>query len=506
MEAAPQDGETLGPLRVELQGGADAAEGGGGGGGGGGAHKPVELKWLIFAEGKRASLGKLVAEARRDTREAFVKSIFLRPSLRGGGLSLALLEACKHYVRDELGCHALALEAEEDMARYGRLVALYERAGFRVLEGVTTFKMLYSGDETYRVVPMRCGLLGASPAFAAFLFSFSGAARLAEEARSLARMELGVWDALQRLGPPEGALRRAVRFMGFAQDDGQPDWMQCLCLVEGLGRLQREWLWQALEGNSLREAMETDVPAPAPAPAEGTANRAPGLLLPQGGRRVQPPYGNWLASPRCSSTAYLDTLLTPTARRRRARADRDGADPGVVARAVGAPGAAGPRASTPASAGAFGGAGTVLGAAALAAPQAPESGVEGTRPQPQPQQTQPQHAQPEGLEGLQPTWSDDEYLFQVLDRATRGGPQQRCLLPRAALLALRFRDVAGLHEGLYDGALQLEDRRALHWAKLARGLSLRFVGEEAARPEPAARDSARAAHLLVKFFSGAIQW
>mmetsp|Transcript_25797 Transcript_25797/g.73067 ORF Transcript_25797/g.73067 Transcript_25797/m.73067 type:complete len:393 (+) Transcript_25797:34-1212(+) len=232
-------------LRVELE--RDATRG--------------EFKWIVFTDGKRGSVGKLLAELKPPgAREGFVKSISLRPNFRGKGTGLVLLEQCKAFFRDELGCLAVALEAEEDMDRFGKLVALYEKAGFRVVGDPASFKLLYHDEETLRVVPMRCGLAasagGAAEGQPSGRFSRAFAAAMVDECRRATRGNLTVWEALEEID----AVPKAVHAARTAASLGHADWVAFLAIVHCLGGVAARWNWDATGGS----------PAPVDASAAGS--------------------------------------------------------------------------------------------------------------------------------------------------------------------------------------------------------------------------------------------
>mmetsp|Transcript_23345 Transcript_23345/g.41289 ORF Transcript_23345/g.41289 Transcript_23345/m.41289 type:complete len:361 (+) Transcript_23345:221-1303(+) len=206
-----------------------------------------ELKWVVFAFGKTGSVGKLRASVKpKGSKEAWVDSIAIRPAYRKQGTGLLLLELCKAYVRDELGCEVLKLEADEEMSRTGKLVHFYIKAGFSICEGVTRFKLKYHGDETLRVVPMECPLVPKE--HDAKMFTAEFAMDMAMQVQQEERCKLSIVDALKLTNQ----LQLAFFFMQKAEEDGQPDWVQFLCLLQGLGHLQYLFSWRGGHGNSLQ--------------------------------------------------------------------------------------------------------------------------------------------------------------------------------------------------------------------------------------------------------------
>lgn len=165
-----------------------------------------EFKWVVFTPNKRASVGKLVALLKG--QQGFIKSLSLIESLRGAGISLFLLEACKKYLKEECGCGYVELDAEEDMTRFKKLVDYYRRAGFQ--ETVRPVRMLYNGDDTYRVVSMRCYL--------------SLTALMQEKS-------IGFWEALLECEHFDSLVTRVV----VAKVESHPEWLQFMVLIHGMG-------------------------------------------------------------------------------------------------------------------------------------------------------------------------------------------------------------------------------------------------------------------------------
>ncbi|GBG32523.1 Inositol oxygenase [Hondaea fermentalgiana] len=334
-----------------------------------------EVKWLVFHEDKRGAQGKLVAQlhecgaagepTRAEERQGFIKAVSVRPKLRGQNVALALLEMCKDFMRDHLGYCCVLLEAEEDMARFGKLVGLYERAGFEVVDmpNGSSFKMLYNGDETYRVVPMRCNLRAQGGFLVSQMQRLSLVHALAkrEATRSSTRCTISIWDALSR----SGGLARATSRMRAAESCGHPDWVQFLALVQHLGAFSRQGDWgqpvAAVEGaDSLSDLWLAGMPATTAQAAQAGCEEASIKLMGE----VEANSGD-------------QTEL-----------------------------------------------------------QAPH------------------------LDGVQPVWSDDEYLYTVFEK-------NACVLPSAFLHMLRFRRLDKLLQaGVYDKILGPGDRSALSWVHL----------------------------------------
>mmetsp|Transcript_12630 Transcript_12630/g.24496 ORF Transcript_12630/g.24496 Transcript_12630/m.24496 type:complete len:389 (-) Transcript_12630:159-1325(-) len=204
-----------------------------------------EVRWLVFHASKRGAQGKLIAQlGSEDDRKGFIKAISVRPKYRGHNLTQKMLEMCKDFMRDDLQYDFVWLEAEEDMSRFGKLVALYESAGFRVIETGGPFKMLYNGDETFRVVPMGCEL---GLAVAKHLYTLAHALQRRETVRSSDSLFKSVWDVLTSTR----GLAKAAKRMRLAESNGHPDWVQFLALIQHLGSLSSHASWEAaIENNS----------------------------------------------------------------------------------------------------------------------------------------------------------------------------------------------------------------------------------------------------------------
>lgn len=110
-----------------------------------------ELRWVLFASSQRGAIGKLIFTLEKD-RAAHVKSIVVHKDFRGLGLARVLYLATLATV-EEKHVKRLYLEAEEDSARYGRLVGLYRGWGFAEIPNAQVC-FLYNGNDSLRKVPM----------------------------------------------------------------------------------------------------------------------------------------------------------------------------------------------------------------------------------------------------------------------------------------------------------------------------------------------------------------
>ncbi|CAK4666454.1 unnamed protein product [Aphanomyces euteiches] len=76
-----------------------------------------ELKWVLFTEGRRGAIGKLIFTIDPTTQVAHVKVIDIQAKYRRVGLSKVLFLACMATLKKR-NVHELTLEAEEDTRRY----------------------------------------------------------------------------------------------------------------------------------------------------------------------------------------------------------------------------------------------------------------------------------------------------------------------------------------------------------------------------------------------------
>ncbi|CAK4608719.1 hypothetical protein AeMF1_010385 [Aphanomyces euteiches] len=115
-----------------------------------------ELKWVLFTEGRRGAIGKLIFTIDPTTQVAHVKVIDIQAKYRRVGLSKVLFLACMATLKKR-NVHELTLEAEEDTRRHHKLVGLYEEWGFSVKQNAKIL-VLYNDTESFRKVPMALSL------------------------------------------------------------------------------------------------------------------------------------------------------------------------------------------------------------------------------------------------------------------------------------------------------------------------------------------------------------
>ncbi|RHY80304.1 hypothetical protein DYB26_006483, partial [Aphanomyces astaci] len=113
--------------------------------------KARELKWVLFADGRRGAVGKLIFTLQAHNA-AHIKVIDIHPNFRRLGLSKVLFLACMATLKQR-NIHELRLEAEEDTRRHHKLVALYQDWGFSVKQNAKIL-FLYNDTESFRKVPM----------------------------------------------------------------------------------------------------------------------------------------------------------------------------------------------------------------------------------------------------------------------------------------------------------------------------------------------------------------
>uniref|UniRef100_A0A7S2RE40 Inositol oxygenase n=1 Tax=Mucochytrium quahogii TaxID=96639 RepID=A0A7S2RE40_9STRA len=218
-----------------------------------------EYKWLVFHQSKRGSIGKLLAEYKCTDEgpnpDAFIKTISVRNAFRGRNLAIKLLETCKTYLSEDLGCTGVCLEAEEDMSRHGKLVGLYKSAGFKVIPGIKDFKLLYHGDEMYRVVPMRCELRPSDQAIVPWdVLSFSFAMELQNEViQGEMRECLNVWEMLERFE----LVNFAKKARSVCLSHGHPDWLQFLVILQLLAVVNEKLTWDSIGGKTFTDKLDT---------------------------------------------------------------------------------------------------------------------------------------------------------------------------------------------------------------------------------------------------------
>ncbi|ETV94269.1 hypothetical protein, variant 1 [Aphanomyces invadans] len=114
-----------------------------------------ELKWVLFTEGRRGAVGKLIFTLEAGN-SAHIKVIDIHPNYRRLGLSKVLFLACMATLKQR-NIHELCLEAEEDTRRHRKLVSLYEEWGFSVKQNAKIL-FLYNDTESFRKVPMALSL------------------------------------------------------------------------------------------------------------------------------------------------------------------------------------------------------------------------------------------------------------------------------------------------------------------------------------------------------------
>ena len=217
------------------------------------------VKFTLFVPPKRASIGKLIATTRfvehaaGRVETALIENVAVSLKFRGNGFGEYLLELCKVYFKQRHISH-FALEAEEDMARYGKLVRFYEVNGFQVSRPEAKPKLLYNGDQTLRVVNMEqvlqepheepSGMPSTSslPRFMSLRF----AETMLQETLTHTRSRLTMKDALllaEKLRP--GVIARGV-WLAMALEDGEhPEWLQAVGLIYGVGVIQGSFAWEA---------------------------------------------------------------------------------------------------------------------------------------------------------------------------------------------------------------------------------------------------------------------
>mmetsp|Transcript_5121 Transcript_5121/g.6690 ORF Transcript_5121/g.6690 Transcript_5121/m.6690 type:complete len:455 (+) Transcript_5121:376-1740(+) len=284
-----------------------------------------EVKWSLFATGKRASIGKIIVQlipcceehfdlhnsqverassfdseckdgsSHRSESETdifmtdcnvnmntetvschrapyiFVENVFIDKRFRGRNLSSYMLQYCKSYFiglnKSRWYYRYIELEAEEDMDHYGKLVDLYLRNGYQVLYGSDSkeFKVLYNGEQTFRVVPMRNFLFKPEPLIFPLtngvsskldnreelgdmkeLHTFDFVQSMKEETVKRSRLKMTISDALIYLNELfPGSLRRATAISQEIEAAGHPEWLQFVGLIMGVGLLQNQLLWCA---------------------------------------------------------------------------------------------------------------------------------------------------------------------------------------------------------------------------------------------------------------------
>ncbi|RHX98141.1 hypothetical protein DYB36_005994 [Aphanomyces astaci] len=120
--------------------------------------KARELKWVLFADGRRGAVGKLIFTLQAHNA-AHIKVIDIHPNYRRLGLSKVLFLACMATLKQR-NIHELRLEAEEDTRRHHKLVALYQDWGFSVKQNAKIL-FLYNDTESFRKVPMALSVSAA---------------------------------------------------------------------------------------------------------------------------------------------------------------------------------------------------------------------------------------------------------------------------------------------------------------------------------------------------------
>ena len=211
------------------------------------------IKFTLFVPPKRASIGKLIATTREEGEEGWlvcIDNVAVNRKFRGNGFGAYLLQLCYAYF-EQRNMHHFALEAEEDMARYGKLVAFYEVNGFKVRRPQAQHRLLYNGDQTLRVVEMRrisassqrsvpaalsCDHLLNTPEFAA---------KMCEEATVCTRSRMSMKDALlmaDSLCP--GVIANGVSLATALEEEGHPEWLQVLGLIYAVGVVQAAFAWE----------------------------------------------------------------------------------------------------------------------------------------------------------------------------------------------------------------------------------------------------------------------
>ncbi|KAF0718505.1 Aste57867_1649 [Aphanomyces stellatus] len=117
--------------------------------------KAKELKWVLFTEGRRGAVGKLIFTL-EPNNSAHIKVIDINSNYRRLGLSKVLFLACMATLKQR-NIHELVLEAEEDTRRHQKLVGLYEEWGFTVKQNAKIL-FLYNDTQSFRKVPMMLSL------------------------------------------------------------------------------------------------------------------------------------------------------------------------------------------------------------------------------------------------------------------------------------------------------------------------------------------------------------
>ncbi|DAZ94027.1 TPA: hypothetical protein N0F65_001458 [Lagenidium giganteum] len=171
-----------------------------------------ELRWVLFTNGRRGAIGKIIFTLENCAQSAHIKSIVVNKEYRGLGLARVLYMACVSTLQ-ELHVPELHLEAEEDTRRHGKLVGLYREWGFAEKPDAKVL-FLYNDTECFRKVPM--------------MLSF--------QARPVAsfpsKTEAGAWFCMLVLKTPDGTCL-------VASEDG---------LLEARRDKSHESMWQTLLG------------------------------------------------------------------------------------------------------------------------------------------------------------------------------------------------------------------------------------------------------------------
>mmetsp|Transcript_7177 Transcript_7177/g.9349 ORF Transcript_7177/g.9349 Transcript_7177/m.9349 type:complete len:427 (+) Transcript_7177:375-1655(+) len=256
------------------------------------------VKWSLFKEGKRGSIGKVIVQLRpccdfhfaqhnelignvdveskvseqhstavsfsRCEEEPFVflENVFVDRKFRGRNLATLMLKHCADYFFRLNQVHwfyqYIELEAEEDMDQFGKLVDLYLRNRYQVFRNshAKEFKVLYNGDQTFRVVPMRKYLFKPVSLNAYKIASglrscpetkqsIDMVSRLRIETCKNNRLRMTMLEAMQFVNECyPGTLEKASRVSKVLREEGHPEWLQTVGFILSVGLLQNRLIWQ----------------------------------------------------------------------------------------------------------------------------------------------------------------------------------------------------------------------------------------------------------------------
>jgi GNAT superfamily N-acetyltransferase len=231
----------------------------------------TELKWCLFVDGKRGSIGKLITTILShfvsESLTAKIKSLFIKPQYRGLSLGLVLLDKCLRHLSSH-GFVAVSLDAEEEVTRHGKLVSFYEGCGFAVTAPLAKPRLMYNGDQCLRVIPMDCRLPHCLTKRHCDVDSMREAhcivddersllhvlrmrhtlrfvQRMEEECMGVSRAAMSLVEAMLACGSADpDFLARRLACMRFAKAAGQPDFVQLAVLIFSLGQIQRQFEWK----------------------------------------------------------------------------------------------------------------------------------------------------------------------------------------------------------------------------------------------------------------------